>query len=72
MVQFHYRGAWREPHLDDRVSVAYVRWICERLARLSDRQWRDAFRAGGYSPEVANRYIARMHEKIEEGLRLAR
>ena len=27
------------------------------LSGLSDRQWRDAFRAGGYTPDVADRFI---------------
>jgi hypothetical protein len=37
---------------------------------LSPEQWRDAFRAGGFEPAVAERFIRRIHEKIEQGKRL--
>ena len=40
------------------------------FSRLSDAQWHDAFRAGGYSREDAARYIARFKEKIAVGLAL--
>ena len=40
------------------------------MARLSDAQWHDAFRAGGYSREDAARYIAKFKEKIVQGLAL--
>jgi hypothetical protein len=69
-VRFDYRG--RHGRLVDRMTVADVRWICEKLERLTDRQWDDAFRAGGYAPEVANRFIRRFKQKIEEGLALGR
>ena len=38
--------------------------------RLSDAQWRDAFRAGGYTPEDTARFIRRLKQKIAEGLAL--
>jgi hypothetical protein len=47
-----------------------VRWGAERLSRLTDPQWRDAFRAGNYSDADAARYIARIKEKIADGLAL--
>ena len=65
-VRFDYRG--RHGVLVDHLTAADVRWICEKLQRLTDRQWQDAFRAGGYAPEVANRFIRRFKQKIEEGL----
>ena len=37
-----------------------VAWASALLGRLSDKQWADAFRAGGYEPEVANRFIAKL------------
>jgi hypothetical protein len=43
----------------------------ERLARLTSEQWMDAFRAGGYTDTEASRFIRRLREKIEEGLRLS-
>ncbi len=68
IVKFDYHG--RHGVLFDHIVPADVRWICERLQKLIDRQWADAFRAGGYTPDVANRFIGRMHQKIAEGLAL--
>jgi hypothetical protein len=67
-VRFEWRG--RHGRLIDRMTPADVRWICEKLDRLSDTQWQDAFRAGGYAPEIANRFIRRFEQKIKEGLAL--
>jgi hypothetical protein len=44
-----------------------VGWACDLLARFTPRQWREAFEAGGYAPEIADRYIARLRAKIAEG-----
>ena len=68
-VRFEYRGRHRD--LIDDIRPADVRWVCERLNRLSDEQWRDAFRAGGVERPVADRFIRRMKQKIAEGLALA-
>ncbi len=69
-VRFDYRG--RHGVLVDRMTAADVHWICERLQKLTDKQWDDAFRAGGYAPEIANRFIRRFKQKIDEGLALGR
>ena len=67
-VRFDYRG--RHKALFEEISPADVRWICERLAKLTDEQWHDAFRAGGIDRQVADRFIRRMKQKISEGLAL--
>lgn len=67
-VTFDWRG--RHDALLDDITPADVRWICGRLQRLRDAQWRDAFRAGGYPPGDAARYIRRLKQKIAEGLAL--
>lgn len=67
-VRFDYRGRHKALFAD--IAPADVRWICLRLARLTDRQWDDAFRAGGYARETADRFIRRMKQKIDEGLAL--
>jgi hypothetical protein len=67
-VVFDYKGAWGEPHVAANITPADVRWICELLDRLSPQQWRDAFRAGGYSDAVSARYIKRLQQKISDGL----
>jgi hypothetical protein len=67
-VRFDYRGRHRVLFAD--ITPADVRWICARLDRLTDRQWHDAFRAGGYAPQTADRFIRRTKQKIAEGLAL--
>jgi hypothetical protein len=37
---------------------------------MTDNQWNDAFRAGGYAETPAKRFIRRFEETIQEGLAL--
>ena len=67
-VRLDYRGRHKALFAD--IRPADVRWICERLDTLTDRQWQDAFRAGGIQPQAAERFIRRMKQKIAEGLAL--
>ena len=67
-VLFDYRG--RHQELLDMITPADVRWAAERLNRLSDSQWRDAFRAANYADPIARRYITRIKERIAQGLAL--
>ena len=67
-VHFDYRGRHRA--LFRTISPADVRWICTKLSRLTDTQWQDAFRAGGFPATVGDRFIRRMKQKIGEGLAL--
>ena len=67
-VEFVYRGIHQA--LLDRLRPADVVWAAERMARLADEQWRDAFRAAGYSDDHTQRYIAKIKSKVEEGLKL--
>ena len=64
-VRLEYRG--RHKALFNDITPADVRWICDRLAALSDQQVADAFRAGGYPKPLADRFIARLEQKIAEG-----
>ena len=68
-VEFHYDGR-HQPVVDRRITPSDVHWAATLLARLSDAQWHDAFRAGGYPPEVRSRFIAKLKSKIAEGLAL--
>jgi hypothetical protein len=63
---------WYTKLVRDRITVDDVQWATALLAQLNDRQWRDAFRAGGFEPNVANRIIRTLHEKITEGQNLGR
>lgn len=67
-VTLDYRGQHRELLRD--VSVADVVWACELMNRLTDAQLDDAFEAGGYPPDVRQRYIKKIRAKLQEGLDL--
>ena len=67
--EFDYRGIYRD--VIDTLTAADVQWACGLLNRLSDEQWRDAFRAGGYTPEQTARYVAKIKAKIAQGLQTA-
>jgi hypothetical protein len=67
-VRFDYRG--RHGELLENITIEHVRWICERMSRLTDEQWVDAFRAGGYTKPLYERYLRRLRQKIQEGLAL--
>jgi hypothetical protein len=69
-VEFSYHG-WHQELFKRRIAPHDVRWASDLLAGLSDRQWEDAFRAGGYEPAVAARFNRRLHQKIADGEKLA-
>jgi len=68
-VEFFYRGIHQS--LLETLTKGDVVWASRLLSRLSDSQWNDAFRAGGYPSDTAARYIAKIKTKIAEGLKLA-
>lgn len=63
-VEFEYRG--RHQKLLEDITTADVRWMADRLARLTDAEWREIFRAGGYAPELTTRFVAKLKAKIAE------
>jgi hypothetical protein len=67
-VQFGYDGGHRE--LLALAGPDDIRWAARRMSRLTDAQWHDAFRAGGYPRDVAARYIERIRQKVDDGLAL--
>lgn len=66
IVHFDWHG--RHGALVAHMTPDDVHWICNRLQQLTDQQWQDAFRAGGYPPSLADRFIRRFKQKIQEGL----
>jgi hypothetical protein len=62
-VEFDYRG-WHRELVRRRITPDDVRWAGDLLGRLSDRQWQEAFRAGGYPVATAQRFIHTLQEKI--------
>jgi hypothetical protein len=69
-VEFHY-GGWHQELVHRRVTLADVGWAADLLAPLSDRQWLDAFHAGGYSEEVTARFVSALRRRIDEARQLA-
>jgi hypothetical protein len=67
-VRFAFRG--RHQELLQRIAIADVKWISGRVLKITDAQFKDAFRAGGYDDVVTSRYIARIRQKAQEGLAL--
>jgi len=67
-VTFDYQGLHQE--VVSMIRPADVRWAAERMTRLTDKQWHDAFRAGNYSDSDADRFIRKLKEKIDDGLAL--
>jgi hypothetical protein len=61
-VDFDYRGL--DNALADGVNASELGWTCGLLARLSEDQWLDAFRAGGYTLDQSTRYVRKIQEKI--------
>ena len=70
-VEFKSHG-WYRALVQERITPDDVVWACNLLSRLSDRQWRDAFRAGGYEPQVADRFIQALRNKVRQGQEVTR
>lgn len=67
-VQLDYRGHYAD--ILEHLTVPDIIWACELLNRLSDAQLDDAFKAAEYAPEIRQRYITKLRDKIREGLAL--
>jgi hypothetical protein len=65
---FDYEG--RHQELISMIHPADVQWAAQRMQRLTDAQWRDAFRSANYSDADAERFIRRLKQKIDDGLAL--
>lgn len=68
IVKFDYNARHKE--LFEDITPADVLWTARLFARLTDEQWRDAFRAAVYPESDANRFIAKLKSKVKEGLAL--
>jgi|SoiMethySBSTD1v2_1073268.scaffolds.fasta_scaffold255948_1 hypothetical protein len=68
-VRFHYKGIHQK--VVDTITVEHVVWASRLMSRVSDEQWRDAFRAGGFTPGEQQRYVEKLKSKIREGMALA-
>ncbi|HEX6463829.1 MAG TPA: hypothetical protein VFZ98_05230 [Vicinamibacterales bacterium] len=59
-----YRERTRMEQITRRIPLADARWLGERLARLSDKQLRDCFRAAGYTPEEVDGFVRVVQKRI--------
>ena len=55
----------------ERITPADVGWAVALAERLSARQWEEAFRAGGYQPDVAARFLDVLHGRIAKARQIA-
>jgi len=65
-AEFAYDGPGREL-VHNRITPDDVGWASFLLSRLDERQWHDAFRAGGYDSVVAARFIDALGARIARG-----
>lgn len=65
-VDFDYHG-YHQELFKDRITPDDVRWACDLVGRITDRQWHDVFAATGYEPDVAERFIAAIKSRIDQG-----
>jgi len=68
-IAFDYHGLHKEL-VTGRITREDVRWAAALIGGLSERQWQDAFRAGGYAPDVAARFINILRERISQAQRV--
>jgi hypothetical protein len=69
-VDFHFSGKKRDIFND--ITVEQAQWIGSVLARLSDRQIGDAFRAANYTPSEVRLYTRAVRSRINQLARLRR
>ena len=63
-VDFHYSGKRKD--LFTKITTEQAAWIGRLLARLSDQQIRDAFRAANYTPEQIESLAQAVKRRIDE------
>jgi hypothetical protein len=62
----NYRDRPRMEQVARHIPRADAKWLGRRLSRLSEKQIRDGFRAGGYAPEEIEWYTRTMRKRIAE------
>jgi hypothetical protein len=69
-VRFNYHG-WHQELLRH-IAPPDLSFASDLMEQLTDKQWVDAFRAGGFPPGEARRFIAALHERIRDARRASR
>ena len=67
-VSFHYHG--KRDSLFNDITIQDAEWMGSLLAKLSDRQLRDAFRAANYTPAQINLLTRAVRDRTSELLNL--
>ena len=68
-VHFDYNGK-RPDLVRHLVTLDDLRWATALLQTLSDQQWHDAFRAGGYGADISDRFIRKIKSNIQQAQQL--
>jgi|KBSSwiStaDraftv2_1062776.scaffolds.fasta_scaffold42893_4 hypothetical protein len=68
-VHFDYNGK-RPDLVRNLVTLDDLRWATALLQSLSDQQWHDAFRAGGYGANISDRFIRKIKSNIQQAHQL--
>jgi hypothetical protein len=69
-VRFNYHG-WHQ-ELFSHIAPHDLSFASDLMEQLTDKQWMDAFRAGGFPPREASRFIAALHERMGDARRASR
>ncbi|HEU4391973.1 MAG TPA: hypothetical protein VFV34_29575 [Blastocatellia bacterium] len=62
----YYVERTRMEKVSEHIPRADARWIGQWLARLSNNQLADAFRAAGFTSEEVNAYVGKLRERINQ------
>jgi hypothetical protein len=68
----YYRGEVKKEKAMRGIPVEHAIWVGSYLARLTDAQLRDAFRAAGYNRATTNGYVRAFRQRINQLTRLGR
>ncbi len=68
-VQFGYRG-WHQELVRGRITPADVAWAADLLSRIADRQWDEAFRAGGFTAAASAPFRDVIKRRLNEAANL--
>lgn len=66
----YYRSEVKKEKSMRGIPIEHARWVGSLLSQLSDNQLRQAFRAAGYRPAIANSYVRSLRERINQLNRL--
>ncbi len=63
---FHYQQLAKREKVGKAIPRAHAKWLGEMLARLSDEQIRDCFRAAGFAPPEVEGYTIAVRKRIAQ------